>query len=103
MNTNFGRLNEAHGGIIQRMKLFAFTIFWALTCFIGISSALNLPGAPNCPVFPDTNVWNKDVSQLPVHRNSAALIRSIGLNAELHPDFGSNLSYGIPYNVVGSN
>jgi hypothetical protein len=31
------------------------------------------------------------------------LIRSIGLNEELHPDFGSNLSYGIPFNVVGSN
>jgi hypothetical protein len=69
--------------------------------FITTTSALNLPGAPNCPIFPDNNVWNKEISQLPVHRNSAALIRSIGLNEQLHPDFGSNLSYGIPYNVVG--
>ena len=58
--------------------------------------------APNCPVFPDTNVWNKQVTHLPVHRNSKAFIRSIGLNEELHPDFGSNLTYGIPYNVVGN-
>ena len=64
--------------------------------------ALNLPQAPQCEIFPDTNVWNKEIINLPVHRNSAASIRSIGLNHELHPDFGSNLSYGIPYNVVGS-
>ena len=71
--------------------------------FTGISTALNLPGAPDCPLFPETNVWNKEISNLPVHRNSAALIRSIGLNDELHPDFGSNLAYGIPYNVVGNS
>ncbi|HSE43344.1 MAG TPA: hypothetical protein VLH08_21470 [Acidobacteriota bacterium] len=68
---------------------------------LATASALNLPGAPNCPIFPENNVWNKEITQLPVHRNSAALIRSIGLNDGLHPDFGSNLSYGIPYNVVG--
>jgi hypothetical protein len=83
------------------MKLLILTISTVLICFIGIVAALSLPGAPNCPIFPDTNVWNKDVSHLPVHRNSAAFIRSIGLNEELHPDFGSNLTYGIPYNVVG--
>lgn len=64
---------------------------------------LNLPDAPNCPILPDNNVWNKQITNLPIHRNSAALIRSIGLSDELHPDFGSNLSYGIPFNVVGSN
>ncbi|MCI0445587.1 hypothetical protein L0152_20525 [bacterium] len=65
--------------------------------------ALNLPDAPNCPIFPDSNVWNKDVTNLPVHRNSALLIRSIGSTDGLHPDFGSNLSYGIPFNVVSGN
>lgn len=61
-----------------------------------------LPGAPNCPMFLDTNVWNKQVAGLPVHSKSAAYIRSIGTNANLHPDFGRNLSYGIPYNVASS-
>ena len=65
--------------------------------------ALNLPDAPNCPIFPDTNVWNKEVANLPVHRNSALLIRSIGSNDGLHPDFGSDLSYGIPFNVVSGS
>jgi hypothetical protein len=81
-------------------------LIWALALLLllgGTTVSLALPGAPNCPIFPDTNVWNKEITDLPVHRNSAALIRSIGLSDELHPDFGSNLTYGIPYNVVGSS
>src|SRR5688572_13219430 len=62
-----------------------------------------LPGAPNCPMFPITNVWNKPVDRLPVRTDSATLVRSIGLNDYLHPDFSSydGGGYGIPYNVVG--
>src|SRR5947199_10252033 len=29
-------------------------------------------------VFPSDNAWNRDISALPVHRNSAAIIASIG-------------------------
>ena len=61
-----------------------------------------LPKAPNCPLFPATNVWNKPVDRLPVHPNSATLIRSIGLTSPLHPDFGKEPYYGIPYNVVST-
>lgn len=59
-----------------------------------------LPGAPSCRLFPATNVWNRDISRLPVAGNSAQLIRSIGLTDGLHPDFGSYAGYGIPYAVV---
>jgi hypothetical protein len=52
-----------------------------------------------CPLFPASNVWNRDISGLPVATNSATLIASIGLNAGLHPDFSAG-GYGIPYNVV---
>src|SRR6185503_4828249 len=70
--------------------------------------ASSLPAAPNCPVFPASNVWNKRVDALPVRADSATLMRSIGLNAYLHPDFSSlawngGKGYGIPYNVVGSS
>jgi hypothetical protein len=64
------------------------------------AAAVVLPAAPNCPVFPDTNVWNKRVDTLPVHPRSADLKRSIGLGSYLHPDFGSYSGYGIPFNVV---
>lgn len=64
-----------------------------------------VPGAPSCPMFPIDNVWNKPVDRLPVRTDSDTLIRSIGLNAYLHPDFGSydGGGYGIPYNVVGGD
>jgi hypothetical protein len=67
------------------------------------SSAVTLPLAPNCPIFPASNVWNKPVSALPVAPDSGRLMASIGLDANLHPDFSSidGGNYGIPYNVVG--
>jgi hypothetical protein len=66
----------------------------------GPGGAPTVPGARACPVFPSTNVWNADVSSLPVAPDSAALIRAIGLDAALHPDFSNHGGYGIPYNVV---
>ncbi len=60
------------------------------------------PPAPvgACPVFPASNVWNRDISGLPVAANSQTLIGSIGLDANLHPDFSAT-GYGIPINIVG--
>jgi hypothetical protein len=62
-----------------------------------------LPSAPNCPIFPSTNVWNKPVDTLPVAASSATMINAIGANVGLHPDFGSFAGYGIPINVVTRN
>lgn len=53
-----------------------------------------------CGVFPSSNVWNRDIAGQPVAADSATLIASIGLNANLHPDFSAS-GYGIPINVVG--
>jgi hypothetical protein len=66
-----------------------------------------LPQAPTCPVFPETNVWNKPVNGLPLHGNSRAIVNSIGANLRLHADFGSGLwnggPIGIPITVVDSS
>lgn len=54
-------------------------------------------------LFPSDNPWNQDISTTPVDPNSANLIASIGLNTELHPDFGTvydGAPNGIPYVVV---
>jgi hypothetical protein len=59
-----------------------------------------LPGARSCPIFPASNVWNRPVADLPVAANSDAMIAAIGSADHVHPDFGSYLGYGIPYNVV---
>lgn len=60
-----------------------------------------VPGAPGCRIFPANNVWNADISNLPVAANSATMIAGIssGSNNFLHPDFDA-VGDGIPYNVV---
>jgi len=53
-----------------------------------------------CPLFPADNPWRQDISRLPVDPYSAAWVASAGSSTNLHPDFGSNPTYGIPYVVV---
>lgn len=69
-----------------------------------VAYAAPLPEAPNCPIFPRTNVWNKRVDRLPVARNSRTIVNSIGARIGLHADFGSGLwdggPIGIPITVV---
>jgi len=68
-------------------------------------SALRLPAAPKCPVFPSNNVWNKRVDDLPVADGSRRIVRQIGRTEHLHADFGSGRweggKIGIPITVVG--
>jgi hypothetical protein len=60
-----------------------------------------IPMLGGCQMFPTDNPWNTDISNAPLHPNSANYIANILADrTTLHPDFGSNLSYGIPYVVV---
>jgi len=52
-----------------------------------------------CPVFPPDNAWNQRVDRLPVHRNSDAIVRSIGAGETMHADFGSGLWDGGPIGI----
>ena len=71
----------------------------------GRSHGRPLPAAPGCPIFPRDNHWNRPVDRLPVHDNSDAIVRSIGLDEHMHADFGSGLyngaPIGIPFVAVG--
>jgi hypothetical protein len=57
-----------------------------------------------CPLFGPSFTTNQRVDQLPVASNSAAIVRSIGLDDNVHADFGSGKwegsPIGIPYTVV---
>ncbi|MGP0101662.1 MAG: hypothetical protein ACLPUT_08590 [Solirubrobacteraceae bacterium] len=55
-----------------------------------------------CPILPAEDPLNQEIADAPVNPNSAAYVASIGLSAHLHPDFGTESSYGIPYTVVGA-
>src|ERR1700686_3677320 len=64
-------------------------------------SSLALRPRQSCPIFPANNPLNRDISHAPVDPNSASYVASIGAGGFLHPDFGTNPGYGIPYTVVG--
>jgi hypothetical protein len=62
-----------------------------------------VPGAAKCPMFPADNVWNTDISKLPVNPRSSAWLKSMdSAKTFLHPDFGPSggFPYGIPFNIV---
>jgi hypothetical protein len=80
----------------------------AATVVVGatLSEGRPLPSAPKCPLFPRSSHWNQRVDRLPVHPNSDAIVRSIGLDDHVHADFGSgryeSRPIGIPYTTVST-
>jgi hypothetical protein len=70
-----------------------------LLAAVALASAHPLKGARHCTVFPRDNPWNQRVDGLPVAANSAELVRSIGLGAYVHPDFGSGTWEGAPIGI----
>jgi hypothetical protein len=54
----------------------------------------------HCSVFPSDNVWNTDVSNLPLDPRSGDWLQSMHAGStNLHPDFGPP-NYGMPFTVV---
>jgi hypothetical protein len=86
----------------------SLVVFAVALAFASAASAAPVPvaGAPNCPVLPATNVWNKPIGSLPLRSNSKTIVNSIGTTSSLHADFGSGLwnggPIGIPITVVDS-
>ena len=58
------------------------------------------PQISHCEIFPADNVWNTPVDKLKKDRHSDSYISMIGRELPLHPDFGSDPRYGIPYTVI---
>ncbi|MBV8530760.1 MAG: hypothetical protein JO104_05540, partial [Candidatus Eremiobacteraeota bacterium] len=59
-----------------------------------------VPVVGGCQIFPASNWWNTDISGYPLDPRSADYIAALPGN--LHPDFGQNPDYGIPFNIVPS-
>lgn len=64
----------------------------------------------NCPVFPPAtgsrdsySYWNLDISGAPVDPLSDQYIASMGMTTKVHPDFGSDPTYGIPFVTVAGD
>jgi hypothetical protein len=69
---------------------------------IPVGSITSGPHIKNCAIFPADNPWNQDISNFAVHSDSATFLASLG-SINLHPDFGSNPDYGIPFNIVNGD
>jgi hypothetical protein len=92
----------------------ALAVAWASACGGGGSSPATdvptpattpaagrtAPTIAGCAVFPADNPWNRDVSGDPVDARSDAYIARIGAGTFLHPDFGRDPTYGIPWTSV---
>jgi hypothetical protein len=91
-------------GVMRLLALVAAVAVAALALALAAPSTAGAaaPAVGGCPMFPADNVWNARVDALPVHPQSDAFVGSIGRDRGLHPDFGTNPDYGIPYVVVPS-
>jgi hypothetical protein len=89
---------------VRLLAVFAVVLFLAAPAS---AAPVPLPDAPGCPLFPETNVWNKPVGQLPLRSNSRKVVRAIGARLPVHADFGAGLwegaPIGIPITVVDSS
>src|SRR5579859_444959 len=85
----------------------AHALLAALPLALLATAPLSAGAAPlpstSCSLFPADNVWNTDISQLPVNSHSVAWLASSAPGSGLlHPDFGAP-PYGMPFNVVDNS
>jgi hypothetical protein len=65
------------------------------------ATAAPVPGT-SCLVLPPDNIWNTDISRLPIDSHSRTWLRSMRAGSTLlHPDFGRP-PYGFPFQVAGN-
>src|SRR6202048_359781 len=88
----------------MRKTLLSIAILAASPLIATVPGSVPAAAAPvpttSCQVFPADNVWNTDISTLPVHARSAQWLTSMAASTtNLHPDFGGP-PYGFPFNVV---
>ena len=64
----------------------------------GNSPHSRAPSIGGCQVFPSNSIWNYDISHLPVDKNSATYVNTVGASQPLRNDFGSDGTF--PYVIV---
>jgi hypothetical protein len=84
-----------------------FSLLMALLLFLAPLDALPAdaasPPSTGCNVFPADNIWNTDISTMPIHARSAQWLASMAASStNLHPDFGAS-PYGFPNNIVDNS
>jgi len=81
-------------------RIATVTAFLALALALTATEAVSSPPGTTCQIFPADNVWNTDVSALPVDPHNATWLVSMNAGSTtLHPVFGQP-PYGMPFAVV---
>ena len=99
-------MSKAHRVVVLGAVLtLVVGVAWMGTGATPARAGTPVPGASACPVFPADNVWNADISSLPVDVHSPQWLASMNSSTTfLHPDFGPSGDpsnpYGMPYTVV---
>jgi hypothetical protein len=101
-----GRARTLRSALVPPIAVLALSLTPISVNAVEIAARLSRPSraAPqeySCPILPANNPLNREIAHAPVNPRSAEYIAAIGLTGHLHPDFGTNPSYGIPYTVVG--
>jgi hypothetical protein len=63
--------------------------------------AANIPGT-SCSCLPSDNIWNRDISTMPVHLMSSTWVSHIGTSKNLDLAFGPP-NWGMPFNITTSS
>jgi uncharacterized protein YjdB len=74
----------------------------ASSCTVSAPSTGGGGSFSNCPIFPADNIWNRDISALPVHPMSATWVATLSGNSHLWPSFYPN-TYGMKYVVTNGS
>jgi hypothetical protein len=53
--------------------------------------------------FPRSSLWNTDISSAPLDPNSGTILSNWVGSVKVHPDWGNDPTYGIPYVVVNGS
>jgi hypothetical protein len=87
----------------MRRPLIAASVMLALSLGGTTPAAMAAPvPSTSCRVLPADNIWNTDISKLPVDSHSRTWLRSMKAGSTLlHPDFGRP-PYGFPFQVSGN-
>jgi hypothetical protein len=126
-------LNESHSSLRQLAALFlVFALISLIGCSGGMSSTGGSGGSggsgsggggtggatTSCQQmvlgqnaslggflpFSANSLWNTDISMATVDANSNSIISNyVGSSTHMHPDFGNDPTYGIPYVIVDGN
>lgn len=84
----------------RSLGLKSLALSLALSCLALVGRASAQQNIAGVDVFPANNVWNTKIDGRSPDANSGTYVSTMGGAGHFHPDWGTNPTYGIPYNIV---